>query len=100
MVLPRLAIALVAPALVFAAANGTAQGYPTRPIRLVVSFAAGGGVDEREVPETIGTVRDRRGNGPGMVLLVRLGRRGMGAVGRLARSLAANGYTDCITVTP
>jgi tripartite-type tricarboxylate transporter receptor subunit TctC len=35
--------ALCLPAITVAAAH--AQSYPARPIRLVVSFAAGGGVD-------------------------------------------------------
>ena len=49
--MPRLAIELIRPAIALIAASlavtapATAQDYPTRPITLVVPYAAGGGND-------------------------------------------------------
>jgi tripartite-type tricarboxylate transporter receptor subunit TctC len=41
----RLLVAVSAPLLILAGAQALAQGYPTGPIRVVVPFPAGGGVD-------------------------------------------------------
>lgn len=70
-----ISLALVAVAMVATANCAFAQGYPNKPIRMIVPFAAGGGVDfvarilAQKVGESIGQqiVVENRGGGGGSI---------------------------------
>jgi tripartite-type tricarboxylate transporter receptor subunit TctC len=73
--IPLFPLAIVLAAAVFAANNGYAQGYPNKPIKLIVPVAAGGGSDmiARQVAERLGKglgqsiVVDNQSGGGGVI---------------------------------
>ncbi|HTP98852.1 MAG TPA: tripartite tricarboxylate transporter substrate binding protein [Casimicrobiaceae bacterium] len=79
--------------LLFAAAQALAQGYPTRPIRLVVPFAPGGAADL-----TARTLGDKMGQLLGQPVLVenKAGANGVVGIDYAAKS-PADGYTLLLT---
>jgi len=81
--------AFVAFAFALAMPLAVAQGYPTRPIRLLVGYAAGGGVDAmaRMLAQRLPAVLGQQ-----MVVENRAGASGLIAADAVARS-AADGYT-------
>lgn len=86
-------IALVAACATLVAGSALAQGYPSRPIKIVVGFPAGGGVDTsaRVVAEALS-----RGLGQPVVVENKPGAAGTIAAGEVARS-DADGYTLLVT---
>ena len=85
----RMASLLVAAAL-FAAADGSlAQPYPNRPVKFLVGYGAGGGVDitARHLAEAL-----RDGLGQTVLVENRAGAAGMVAAGAVAKA-APDGYT-------
>jgi tripartite-type tricarboxylate transporter receptor subunit TctC len=90
LILRALSVAVV---LCAASAGATAQTYPTRPIRWVVPFAAGGGADVigRPVAIAVGellgqpVVYDNRGGGNGMI------------AGEIVARAAPDGYTALVS---
>ena len=72
-----------------AAFHVQAQGYPAKPVRIIVPFAAGGGTDI--VARTVGA---RLGEGLGQTVIVDNRAGAAGAIGtELAAKSAADGYT-------
>ena len=82
-------IALIAVALMVAAPNCFAQAYPSKPVRIIVTFAAGGGTDL-----AARTVAPKLSEGLGQSIVVENRAGANGAVGAdaLAKS-PADGYT-------
>src|SRR6187455_418233 len=88
----RLPLFLTAAALCFAAFGAAAQGYPTRPITLVVPFAAGGPTDvvARALGQAMGKTL-----GQSVVIENKLGAGGTLAANFVAKA-APDGYTILI----
>ncbi len=82
-------IVLLCAALAFAASPGFAQPYPAKPIRLIVTFAAGGGTDL-----AARTVAPKLSEGLGQSIVIENRAGANGAVGAEALAKApADGYT-------
>ena len=91
----RLWLACAGAALAFAALPGAhAQGYPSRPIRLIVPFAPGGAVDQ-----TARTISDALGKRLGQAVVVdnKAGASGSLGAGELHRA-KPDGYTLMVTL--
>ena len=88
----RLAIAL----LIFLTGTVYAQNYPSRPIRVIVPFAAGGAAD------TVGrAMGNRLGEILGQQLIIENRAGGMSAIGTdLVAKVSPDGYTLLLAVSP
>ncbi len=86
-------IALASVCMMIVAGSALAQNYPSRPIKIVVGFPAGGGVDTsaRVVGEALS-----RGLGQPVVVENKPGAAGTIGAGEVARS-EADGYTLLVT---
>jgi len=86
-------IALASACMMIVAGSALAQNYPSRPIKIVVGFPAGGGVDTsaRVVGEALS-----RGLGQPVVVENKPGAAGTIGAGEVARS-EADGYTLLVT---
>jgi tripartite-type tricarboxylate transporter receptor subunit TctC len=84
---------LMACALLAGAGTAAAQEYPTRPVRFIVSFPAGGGVDL--MGRLVATVASQRLGQP-VVVENRTGASGSVGTAAVARS-APDGYTVLVT---
>src|SRR5262249_52490250 len=95
MMLRRLALAALAAVMSIGAAKAQDGGYPSRPIRLIVSFAAGGGTDT--LPRILAEVISEQLKGT--VVVENVGGAG-GSIGTgQAAKASADGYT-LVSATP
>lgn len=87
----RLVTMLSGLALLLAVAPAAAQPFPSRPITMVVPFAAGSGLD---IVARVVSDRMQKSLGQGIVIENALGASGSMGAGRVARA-SPNGYTLC-----